>query len=196
MNRKLQITCSIVSAAFLALGATANAQLLYSSGHGDVGIAYEDGELVPHWHIDTGILPETEYDPGEVRAVVGAQRSSPSGSESVLGVTSGSSIYVAGTSATQPNLGFGSEELDPADWQSLSAFGQINIELTAFSGPGTSPSTPRQVAARGLGTFSFRPLIPAARWEASMGRTALKSSRAITSTSPLGSPRRVTTKSR
>lgn len=136
MNRKLQITCSIVSAAFLALGATANAQLLYSSGHGDVGIAYEDGQLVPHWHIDTGILPETEYDPGEVRAVVGAQRSSPSGSESVLGVTSGSSIYVAGTSATQPNLGFGSEELDPADWQSLSTFGQINIELTAFSGPG------------------------------------------------------------
>lgn len=136
MNRKLQITCSIFSAALLALSATANAQLLYSSGHGDLGIAYEDGELIPHWHIDTGILPQEEYEPGEVRAVVGGQRSSPAGSESVLGVSSGSSIYVAGSTAFQPNLGFGSEELNPDDWQPLSAFGQINIELTGFSGPG------------------------------------------------------------
>jgi surface-anchored protein len=115
-----------IAAGSLAWAPLANAQVYYSTGHGDLGIAFEEGELEPHWHLASG-----EYAPGDVVAVVSATRSAPNSSETFLNVAQGTSIYVAGSAAYQPNLGFGAEELVPDDWT-----GPITVTLSGLTGPG------------------------------------------------------------
>lgn len=110
------------------LAVPAVAQYQYTTGHADLGIGYEDGEFNPHWHIEDTY----EYAPDEAVAVVSATLSSPAGAAAALGVADGSTIWVCGKAAYQPNLGFGAEELVPSDWVG----GSITLTLTAWSGPG------------------------------------------------------------
>lgn len=115
-----------IAAGSLIWTPASSAQIYYTTGHGDIGIGYEDGELEPHWHLDAG-----EYAPDEVIARVSSATLSPVSSASFLGVADGSTIRVAGSAANQPNLGFGAEELDPSDW-----LGPITVTLNAFDGAG------------------------------------------------------------
>lgn len=116
-------------AALLFSALSIQAQIYYTTGHGDIGVGYDATEQAfePHWHLGE----EDEYAPGEVIAVVQSQASSPSGLSPALGVADGTSIWVAGSSARQPNLGFATEELVPADWD-----GEITLTLTGWTGTG------------------------------------------------------------
>jgi len=136
MSRKLQVTCNMnlrhaisTLAALLFSAFSLQAQIYYTTGHGDIGVGYDpaDQAFEPHWHLGE----EVEYEPAEVIAVVQATASSPSGLSSAIGVGDGTNIWVAGSSARQPNLGFATEELDPSDWD-----GAITLALTGWSGPG------------------------------------------------------------
>ena len=121
--------------------ALVSAQSIYTSGHGDIGLAYEDGQLIPHWHLDNGAivdgepLPDSggeghEYAPGDLIAQVSSLRNSASNSSTYLGVSTGTPIYVAGLLNFQPYLGFGTEELNPLEWT-----GDITVTLTGFTTP-------------------------------------------------------------
>ncbi|MBC2603483.1 choice-of-anchor M domain-containing protein [Puniceicoccus vermicola] len=135
---KIHASTLITSASILLISAgAASAQLVYTAGHADIGIAYEDGELEPHWHVGSGAMvdgsplaTEEEYAPSELIAQVSSVRTSPSGLSSGIGVADGTEIYTAGTAGYQPNLGFGAEELSPSDW-----IGSITLTLTGWSTP-------------------------------------------------------------
>lgn len=129
----------VVAVWAFGFSATSSAQVIYSSGHGDIGVGYDAAaqEFEPHWHLDTGavvdgspLAADTEYEPGDLNARGNATRTSPSGLSSTLGVADGTTIYAMGSSAYQPNLGFGVEELDPGDWT-----GPITITLSGWTLP-------------------------------------------------------------
>lgn len=123
-----------------AFGASSSeAQSIYTSGHGDVGAGYDavSKEFEPHWHMGSGavihgspLIDDEEYEPANLVAQTTSTRNSPNGLSSLIGVADGTSIYVMGSSAYQPNLGFGVEELDPADWD-----GPITLTLTGWDVP-------------------------------------------------------------
>ena len=133
MNITTKTTLALASA--FAFSQLAHGEL-WTTGHGDLGIGYEDGELEPHWHL------------GEDNEVVTLDGSSgslgPEGAEyeadAITPVTSltqsisGSFYYVfpATEDATVPFIGFGTEELSPADW-----VGDLTLSLTAESGSGS-----------------------------------------------------------
>jgi len=132
---KQHLTTAAIFASAIVLASTARAQLYYSSGHADIGISFEEGQLHPHWHGTTSggsawNLPSAEYAPGEVVAQISNKRNSASGSANYLGVPTGTSIYVAGLISYQPWLGFGAEELDRSDWN-----GDFTIRLTSWVVP-------------------------------------------------------------
>jgi surface-anchored protein len=115
------------------------AQMVYTSGHGDIAVGYDAiaQEFEPHWHLGTGAVvdgsplgTEEEYEPGDLIARGQATRTSPSGLSSILGVADGSTIYAMGSSTYQPNLGFGVEELNPVDWT-----GDITLTLSSWNLP-------------------------------------------------------------
>ncbi len=123
----------IFAAAILPL----QAQSTYTSGHGDIGLAYEDSEFEPHWHLGAGavvdgspLVTEEEYGPDAIIARTTATRSSPSGLSSAIGVADGTEIFAMGSSSYLPNLGFAVEELDFDDWT-----GDISLTLTDWSIP-------------------------------------------------------------
>ena len=123
---------------FLAL-AFAFSQLshgaLWTAGHGDLGIAYEDGELEPPWHLGE------DNESVTLDGVAGAL--GPDGEEysaaDITPVTTltqniGGSFYYVFPVAEVPSvpfIGFGTEELSPSDW-----LGDIVLTLTGVSGPG------------------------------------------------------------
>lgn len=113
------------------------AQSIYSGGHGDIGLVYENGSLIPHWHLDAGgivngmpLSESAEYEPADLVAVIGGMRGATPGAASYLGVATGTPIYVGGSSAYQPNLGFGAEELEVDDW-----LNPITVTLTDWTLP-------------------------------------------------------------
>lgn len=136
------IIAAIIGAGVLALAGTLgnlNAQAIYTSGHGDIGAAYDDvaKEFEPHWHLHSGavvdgspLAADGEYAPVDLNARGNATRTSPSGLSSIIGVTDGTTIYAMGSSAYQPNLGFGVEELVPADWST-----DITLTLSGWTLP-------------------------------------------------------------
>jgi len=135
MHKKYPILVIVIILSIIISVQKSEAQLIYTTGHADIGVAYEDGNLVAHWHgtVSGGSawnLPEAEYAPDEVVAQVGATRASASNSASYLGVATGSQIYVAGLINFQPWLGFGAEELAGADWN-----GDLVIKLTDWVVP-------------------------------------------------------------
>jgi len=126
MNKSL-----ILLASALALAARADVRLY--NGHADIGVGYDNGSLDLHVHQE---LPEeAEYAPGEVTFVMGdaAKTLSPGGLFAPALGSAGSTIWVLPTSPNPdlPFIGFGTEELDPADW-----LGNITLSLSGFSGPG------------------------------------------------------------
>lgn len=137
--------CGIGVAGLLAAGLVFSTgagfgQAIYTSGHADIGVGYSGGNFEPHWHLHAGavvdgtpIAADEEYDPDDLRARTSAMRSSPTGLNAGIGVADGTTIYVAGSSSYQPNLGFGVEELDPLDW-----IGDITLTLTGWTLPSAS----------------------------------------------------------
>lgn len=126
MNKPL-----ILLASALALAARADVRMY--NGHADIGVGYDNGSLDLHVHQEEPF--EAEYEPGEVTFVVGdaAKTLSPGGLFAPALGSAGSTIWVLPTSPNPdlPYIGFGTEELSPADW-----LGNITLSLSGFSGPG------------------------------------------------------------
>jgi surface-anchored protein len=124
----------LVPIALTAAGAAAvHAQTLISSGHVDVGIAYESGTWNLHVHQEEPT--QAEYEPGDAILLVGAgaETTVPANPAfSFLG-NPGDPIWILSKSE-DPSLvflGIGAEELDPADWT-----GNVTLSLEAVTGPG------------------------------------------------------------
>ena len=123
-----------------------NAQL-WTAGHGDIGIGFEGGNLEPHWHLgednESVTLDGTpttfgsegmEFEASEITAQTGFSLPRPSGTEwDFIGNLANDATYLIPITeqAGVPFLGFGTEELNPADWN-----GPLSLTLTGFSGPG------------------------------------------------------------
>jgi surface-anchored protein len=122
--------------------------LLYTFGHGDIGVAYEEGELELHWHLGptavvdgspVGNPPDgEEFGPGDITAfVAGPPIMRPAGSAwDPIGNNAGDSVWylpqtgAAATSQGKPFLGLATEELTGADWSGFL------WTITNVSGPG------------------------------------------------------------
>lgn len=157
-------TTHFLLASALALAARADVRMY--NGHADIGVGYLDGHLDLHVHQE---LPEeAEYEPGEVTFVVGdaAKTLSPGGVFAPALGSAGSPIWVLPTSPNPdlPFIGFGTEELSPADW-----LGNISLTLSGFSGPGNmaiwnigSFGSPNLVvdSTRGTGPLNSMLLLP------------------------------------
>lgn len=114
----------------LATGLTATGQTPLTTGHVDIGIAYEDGAFDLHVH-DEGT--DIEYSPPDAILVVGAaaQTTTPAGLSALA--STGSSLWVLPKTQNTSLLflGFGSEELTSSDWT-----GNLTLSLKSVSGPG------------------------------------------------------------
>lgn len=145
---KINLLASFI--AVFSLSST-HAQLLWTSGHGDIGIGYESGELVPHWHLgEAGEevvvdgVPQSndpdgfEYEPGEIMAGIGYGKGAvrpAASSYDFLGVSGGENVWVFPKvlDVDTPFIGFGTEELDPLDWTA-----PLTITLTGIGGTGVA----------------------------------------------------------
>ena len=129
LNPKFILTLVMATAGAVA----AQAQTVISSGHIDIGIAYESGNWDLHVHQEEPT--EAEYEPDEVILQVGAaaQATIPANpSFSFLG-NPGDPIWILPKSEDPELLflGIGTEELDPADWT-----GSVTLSLGGVAGPG------------------------------------------------------------
>ena len=147
--RRLRSSRSLLSACVVAAGLSASGvadaayELEFVSGHGDIGIGFEDGELEPHYHLG-------EDDPANVNGpsgsiVVGDQEFEPD--EMYVRVATSSfdtskNAYVlppfGNLAASQgvPFLGIASEELF-VDGVAEQPFSNVLVSLDSFSGPGS-----------------------------------------------------------
>lgn len=137
MNHTTQPKCLALAGALLTLSAQqAGAQIQYSTGHIDIGIAYEDGD----WdlHIHDGVL-DIEYEPTELYFHGSEANSSDfklsapgSGPLSFLGA-SGDDVYIFPQveDTGLPFLGIASEENVSSDF-----IGDFTLNLVSLSGPG------------------------------------------------------------
>lgn len=127
---------------------------VYSEGHADLGVAYEDGVLDFHFHgegavIDGIEVDDREYTPGEI-VILGASTSMailPEGFDiPALGKSVGDPVWVLPWTQEDglPFLGTASEELNPADW-----IGGITFTL----GTVVSPSGSGEFALWRYGSF-------------------------------------------
>ncbi len=132
---------------------SARAGMIYSRGHGDIGVLFEDGELELHYHFDASsmqeasggglepIVPPGTVDPeafefspdGIFVRVPDPPISRPAGAQwDFLGTPAGGDVWFLpqSSSPVKPFLGIASEDLDPADW-----VGGITWALTAATMP-------------------------------------------------------------
>ena len=129
--------------AYILAGTTQSASAAtveYSAGHGDIGLAFEAGELELHYHFGNGaildgvpLVGEIEYDPDEAHVRLSDDtRIITTGDVSFLGTTAGDPVWRLPQSNTSglPFLGIASEELDPM------IFSNATIQMSSFSGPG------------------------------------------------------------
>ncbi|MEM6885338.1 MAG: choice-of-anchor M domain-containing protein [Verrucomicrobiota bacterium] len=144
MMKKIWIAVTMVICGVTAQ--TSQAQL-WTAGHGDLGVGFEGGNLEPHWHlgednesVTLNGVPQTlglegqEFEASEITAQTGFSAARPVGVEwDFLGTTAGQTTYFIPEleQAGVPFLGFGSEELNAADWAT-----PISLTLTSFTGPG------------------------------------------------------------
>lgn len=144
-SRHLARLVTLVAVAFgigLAAASPTRAAGVLTSGHTDIGVGYVGGEFEPHWHTHVGAVvdgvvqtADGEYGPADLIAQTTATRLTPSGGgglSGLLGVPDGTQVWVMGSSTYQPNVGFGTEELNPADWSGP-------ITITFNSGSSTLP---------------------------------------------------------
>jgi surface-anchored protein len=127
MNKQLIIALATSTLA-------AQAQTYIGSDHVDIGIGYKPSGFDLHVHQEDPV--DMEYEPGEVVFLIGnaAATASPGGAFSGFLGAAGSPIWVAPSFevANVPYIGFGTEELDSADW-----IGNITLSLASVSGPGS-----------------------------------------------------------
>ena len=131
-------TAVVIGGLIMMPSATA-APVEYTDGHGDIGLAFENGELELHYHFGDGavldgssLIGDAEFDPDEAYVrVADAARSVVNGSVPFLGLTAGDEAWVLPQSNTTglPFLGIAAEELD-------SSFSSASLTLSSFSGPG------------------------------------------------------------
>lgn len=126
----------------LAVASSANAASLYTSGHGDLGIAYDGGAFELHQHLHAGavvdgltLVDEAEYAPDELVISV-SNPSLPRPADSsfgFMGVIAGAPIWTlpAVQDLDRPFYSIASEELDPSDFT-----GNLTLTLLGMSGPG------------------------------------------------------------
>lgn len=134
---------------FLPLSSTF-AQGIWTSGHGDISVAYGVGGLEGEWHLGEdneeivvdGITlqaPEGfEHEADAITATLPFDRSflRPAGVDwNFLGANAGNSVWLFPATAAEsvgiPYLGFGTEELNPADWST-----DITFTLASVTGSG------------------------------------------------------------
>lgn len=112
---------------FTVFVSPASAELVYVSGHADIGVELHDGELELHLHAEGnlgafggGVITAGEYGSRDfVIGVPGASIERPAGSQwNFIGNAVGEPIWFLPQSEDEakPFLGIGSEELDPGDW--------------------------------------------------------------------------------
>lgn len=133
----------------------------WTAGHGDIGLAYEEGgELELHLHLHegavvNGVEQEADSEPPADQTVIvvseAAQQAATAAIASGAGVSAGETVWILPTSpsAELPFVGFGTEELDPAEWESDLTFSLVNV---------TSPSGTGHFSvyqSDGLGGFDF-----------------------------------------
>ena len=126
----------------------------WNEEHGDIGIAYEAGELELHYHFDEGLNgsgSEAEFEPDEVYIRVADEAIlDPPVDIPFLGTTAAQDAWVLpqnGTDAEDlgvPFVGLATEELDPL------TFSSVDLFLTGFSGPAGGPIRP--LAEQYIGT--------------------------------------------
>jgi surface-anchored protein len=139
---------AILAAASVAIALnSASAQALWNAGHGDLGIGYDDLNMVldPHVHIHTGatvdnvvLFADEEYAPGDALPQIAFAKSlsrPPGAAWDFFGVSSGQPVWIfpATEDPSLPFIGFGAEELVPADWSTA-----FTITLTGLAGSGAT----------------------------------------------------------
>jgi len=169
----------IVLPALTALATLAvRAQTPIAADHVDIGIGYEVGGFNLHIHQEEPI--DQEFAPSEAYFVIGSAAAavSPGGSYTGFLGVAGSQVWILPTvqHPELPFLGFGTEELDPADW-----LGNIDLTLTAVNGPGefsiwsvNAFGTPnlRMGTADGINASDRLTLIPGSHGHFNLGFTA------------------------
>lgn len=111
--------------------------VVYQSGHGDLGIGFEGGVLEWHFHgegaVIDGVVQDIEVEPDGVWIEVSelAKGTIPVDFPA-LGLTSGSTFWLLPQfqDPDLPFLGFGTEELDGADW-----VGPLQVSLVRVTSP-------------------------------------------------------------
>ncbi len=145
----------ICGATCLCCKGKAKGASLYTSEHGDVfAVAYENGSIEPHIHIEGGIvdgvlIADAEYAPADITTVVPQSTFSyiqsvggrpAAAAWAAIGVGSGEGFYYipqsdsgAGGAAAlnAPFAGIGTEDLTASEWS-----GNISFSLLSVSGPG------------------------------------------------------------
>ena len=129
--KSLSLFALALSAGFFV---PASAQTFLSSGHADIGIAYDAGSFDLHVHAEDPSPDGTEFSPpsGAVLVVGSAAQTTTPGVLSAL-APEGSSLWIL-PKTENPSLlflGFGTEELTVADWT-----GNLTLSLRSVSGPG------------------------------------------------------------
>jgi len=150
----------LASSTLLLSGVSCLTAALYTEGHGDIGIAYEDEGSGPefffHYHLGgDSNLGEGEFEAADITTVVPASRESSAENNgtfnNMTGTTPGASIWTLPQSevAGVPFLGLATEELSPAEFP-----GMITFSLDSV----TSPSGAGDFSlwqGDGLGGFDF-----------------------------------------
>ncbi|HWL94959.1 MAG TPA: choice-of-anchor M domain-containing protein [Phycisphaerae bacterium] len=137
----------------------AAAQQTWTSGHGDIGIAYEDGWDL-HIHAEGAIIegveyPDDEFDAADVRILLPAstQTVRPAGANwDPIGVSAGQPYWALPQTEVVgvPFVGFGTEEILSGDF----AGDAITLTLTGVASPsGTGNFSLYQTDAFGEPTF-------------------------------------------
>ncbi|WP_083434850.1 choice-of-anchor M domain-containing protein [Rhodopirellula islandica] len=121
----------------------------YSSGHADIGLAYEDGELNLHYHFGGGavlngvaLAAEAEFNPTNDGVYVRVPNTSSASFTSVPSGLEFTGMNPDGTPAIDfwvlpqvttagvPFLGFGTGELNSADWDNNLSFRLTDVQFT------------------------------------------------------------------
>lgn len=130
----------VAVAATLPLAANTHAAGIWTDGHGDIGLAYEAGELFLHYHlgnstVDGAPVEEGEFEPADIIAYVPDDSiPRPAGTEwDFTGNAAGEPLwYIDQTQLPdRPWPGIGTEELAAEDF-----VGNLSFALAGFSGPG------------------------------------------------------------
>jgi surface-anchored protein len=121
----------------LAAGITSSSAALYTGGHADIGIAFEDGAFDLHVHaddatIDGAAVSDVEYEASEVTIQVSSLSVLTSSIDSV-GLNSGDTLYYLSQNNpgdSLPFLGIATEELSSLDFPN-----GVTLSLGAVTGP-------------------------------------------------------------